>query len=235
MEPGAAHRPRFKSSVQPIISSDAGLFLLSEGRQAWIADPVYAAVAPMLDGTHEVEAIFAALSDSYPVELVFAALDRLRTNGYLAEDASTEARPVSAFWEHMGVLPAQARSRLDAARVATIAFGELNLGALTDLLRQHGVAVAPEGDVSVVVTDDYLRPQLADWNAQALTSGKAWLLVKPVGTETWIGPMFVPGQTACWECLAQRLRGHRKLETYIARRQGQETDLRAPLDAAAAA
>ena len=32
--------------------------------------------------------------------------------------------------------------------------------------------------------------------------------------------MFVPGQTACWECLAQRLRGHRKLEGYIARRNG---------------
>jgi ribosomal protein S12 methylthiotransferase accessory factor len=231
MEPGAALRPRFKSSVQPIISSDAGLFLLSEGRQAWIPDPVYAAVAPMLDGTHEVEAIFAALSDSYPVEHVFAALDRLRTNGYLAEDASAEARPVTAFWEHMGVPPAQARSRLDAACVSAIAFGELNLGTLTDLLRQHGVAVAPEGDVSVVVTDDYLQPQLADWNAQALASGKAWLLVKPVGIETWIGPMFVPGQTACWECLAQRLRGHRKLETYIARRRGDN----APLGAAAAA
>ena len=59
MEPSAALRPRFKSSVQPIISSDAGLFLLSEGRQAWIPDPVYAAVAPMLDGTHEVSLRFS--------------------------------------------------------------------------------------------------------------------------------------------------------------------------------
>lgn len=231
MDPSAALRPRFKSSVQPIISSDAGLILLSEGRQAWIPDPIYAAVAPMLDGTHEVEAIFAALSGAYPVEHVFAALDRLRTSGYLAEDASAEARPAQAFWEHLGVPPAQARSRLDSARVSTVRFGELGSEVLADLLRQHGVAVAPQGDVSVVVTDDYLRPQLADWNAQALASGKAWLLVKPVGIETWIGPMFVPGQTACWECLAQRLRGHRKLETYIGRRNGQD----APLGAAAAA
>lgn len=231
MEPSAALRPRFKSSVQPIISSDAGLFLLSEGRQAWIPDPVYAAVAPMLDGTHEVEAIFAALSDAYPVEHVFAALDRLRTNGYLAEDSSTEARPASAFWEHLGVPPAQARSRLDTARVSTIAFGELSLGALNDLLGQQRIAVAPDGDVSVVVTDDYLRPQLAGWNTQALASGKPWLLVRPIGIESWIGPMFVPGQTACWDCLAQRLRGHRKLETYIAKRRGDD----APLGAAAAA
>ena len=225
MDPSAAFRPRFKSSVQPIIGSDAGLILLSEGKQAWIPDPVYAAVAPMLDGTHEVEAIFSALSDAYPVEQVFAALNRLRASGYLAEDTSAEARPTQAFWEHVGIPPARARARLDAARVSTVAFGDVELATLTDLLRRHRMTVEADGNVTVVVTDDYLRPELAAWNARSLASGKPWLLVKPVGIETWIGPMFVPGQTACWECLAQRLRGHRKLETYIARRDGKDSPL----------
>jgi oxazoline/thiazoline synthase len=215
----AAARPRFKSCVRPIITAD-GLFLLSEGRNAWIPDPVYAAIAPMLDGAHEVEAIFAALSDTYLVEQVFAALDRLRTSGYLAEDAAAEARPTMAFWEHVGVRPSLARSRLDAAIVSTVAFGDVDIGSLTDLLARHGVKVVREGDVTVVVTDDYLRPQLAAWNTRSLISGKAWLLLKPVGMEPWIGPMIVPGQTACWECLAQRLRGHRKLEEYITRASG---------------
>ena len=76
------------------------------------------------------------------------------------------------------------------------------------------------GDFTVVVTDDYLRPEVGEWNARSMISGKAWLLVKPVGMETWIGPMFLPGQTACWECLSQRLRGHRKVEEYLARRNG---------------
>jgi len=57
MDVNGAARPRFKSCVEPI-SSDDGLFLLSEGRHAWMPDPIYAALAPMLDGTHEVEAIF---------------------------------------------------------------------------------------------------------------------------------------------------------------------------------
>jgi ribosomal protein S12 methylthiotransferase accessory factor len=83
----------------------------------------------------------------------------------------------------------------------------------------------------MVVTDDYLRLELAAWNARSLISGKAWLLVKPVGIETWIGPMFVPGQTACWECLAQRLRGHRKLEGYIARRNGTDAAVGAIIQA----
>ena len=139
MDVDAAVRPRFKSCVQPIISSDDGLFLLSEGRHAWIPDPIYAALAPMLDGAHEVEAIFEALSDTYPVEQVFAALDRLRTSGYLAEDAAVEARPTMAFWEHVGVPPSLARSRLDVTLVSTVALGDVDLGSA------HRFARAPRG------------------------------------------------------------------------------------------
>jgi oxazoline/thiazoline synthase len=225
MDVDAAARPRFKACVQPIISSDNGLFLLSEDRRAWIPDPIYSALAPMLDGAHDVEAIFEALSDVYPVEQVFAALDRLRTAGYLAEDTAAEARPTMAFWEHAGVSPSLARSRLERTLVSTVAIGNVDVGFLTELLGCQGVNVAREGNFAVVVTDDYLRPELAEWNTRSLTSGKAWLLAKPVGIETWIGPLFVPGQTACWECLAQRLRGHRKLEEYIAHRNGTDARL----------
>ncbi len=220
MDSGAARRPCFKSSVQPIVSSDTGLFLLCEGRQAWIPDPVYAAVAPLLDGTHEIEVIFETLADSYPADQVFAALNRLRTNGYLAEDSPGEARSIAAFWEHAGVRPSLARSRLDGTHVSIMKIGDVDADFLTEMLTRQGVQVGSEGDVTVVVTDDYLRPELFGWNARALISKKPWLLAKPVGIETWIGPMFVPGQTACWECLAQRIRGHRKLEDYIARRNG---------------
>jgi bacteriocin biosynthesis cyclodehydratase domain-containing protein len=221
MDVDAVARPRFKSCVEPI-SSDDGLFLLSEDRRAWISDPIYAALAPMLDGAHGVEAIFAALSDRYPVQDVFAALDWLRTSGYLTEDAAAGARPTMAFWEQVGVAPTLARSRLDATPVSIVAFGEVETAPLTELLGRQGLKVVPDAKVTLVATADYLRPELTAWNARSFIDGKSWLLMKPVGIETWIGPMFVPGQTACWECLAQRLRGHRKLEHYLARRTGAE-------------
>ena len=71
-------RPQLKASVEPIVVSGDGLFLLSEGGHAWMPTPVYAALAPMLDGTHTIEEIFAAFSDIYPIKQVFGALDRLR-------------------------------------------------------------------------------------------------------------------------------------------------------------
>jgi ribosomal protein S12 methylthiotransferase accessory factor len=229
----AASRPRLKSYLEPVVGIDDGLLLLSEGRHAWLKAPVFAALAPLLDGAHEVEAIFDALARDFPPEQIVAALVHLRSAGYLADDVLTEAdtaetRGVRAFWEQVGVPPSLARSRLERARVATLAIGNVELDGLTDLLERGGVKVGREGDITQVVTDDYLHPELAQWNERSLAAGKPWLLVKPVGIETWIGPLFVPGQTACWECLAQRLRGHRKVERYIARRRGIETPVASP-------
>jgi oxazoline/thiazoline synthase len=233
MDEEAAARPRFKSDVLPIIDSDDGLFLIAEGRRAWMADPVYAALAPMLDGAHDVEVIFEKLSETYPAGHVFAALDHLRAAGYLAEDAGVAERSTQAFWERAGIPPSTAQSRLAHARVSALAIGDFEIEILRAVLEANGLQVGGEGTFVVGVTDDYLRPELAALNARSLTSGKAWLLVKPVGIETWVGPLFVPGRTACWECLAQRLRGHRRLEAYLSRRTRTELPILASVAAIA--
>ena len=109
--------------------------------------------------------------------------------------------------------PAVARSRLARTPFRRCRIGDVDDSNLSQICSATtGFQVGLDGDVTVAVTDDYLRPALAAWNARSLASGKPWLLVKPMGMETWIGPLFVPGRTGCWECLAQRLRGHRKLE-----------------------
>jgi bacteriocin biosynthesis cyclodehydratase domain-containing protein len=218
MDVDAARRPRFKTSLQPVITADDGLFLIREGGHAWLPDPLYAALARMLDGTHEVEAIFTSLAGRYPAEHILEALDRLKAGGYLAEDAAAEARQTLAFWEHLGVSASLARSRLAATSVSIVPLGAADPAVLEDCLRTSGARIAPEGDVAILVTDDILRPELADWNARALVSRQPWLLVKPVGIETLLGPLFLPGESACWDCLAQRLRGHRSLEERIVRR-----------------
>jgi oxazoline/thiazoline synthase len=231
MDEEALARPRFKSGVLPIVDIEDGLFLIAEDRRAWMPDPVYAALAPMLDGAHAVEVIFERLAETYAAGDVLAALDYLRTTGYLAEDAVLAARSTRAFWEHAGTSLTAARSCFATTRVSTLALGGSDVGILTRLLDANGLQVGDEGQVRVVVTDDYLRPELAALNARSLTLGQPWLLTRAVGIETWIGPLFVPGRTACWECLAQRLRGHRRLEAYLARRAGTALPIAAPIAA----
>ena len=67
----------------------------------------------------------------------------------------------------------------------------------------------------VVVTDDYLAPGLDEYNTASLLTGRAWLLLKPVGPVMWLGPLLRPGVTGCWQCLAHRLWQHRAVEAYL--------------------
>ncbi len=41
-----------------------------------------------------------------------------------------------------------------------------------------------------------------------------------MGSILWLGPIFHPGKTGCWECLAHRLNGNREVEASVLRQQG---------------
>src|SRR4029077_11298925 len=74
--------------------------------------------------------------------------------------------------------------------------------------------------LGVVVTDDYLRSGLEEYKWAAVRESRTWLWGKPVGCQLWVGPVFRPGQTACWKCLAERLRANREAEVYLQARAG---------------
>lgn len=81
-------------------------------------------------------------------------------------------------------------------------------------LERAGLVVREAGDITVVLTDDYLRPELEDLNRRALRARRPWLLAKLCGIVPWVGPLFLPGETCCWKCLEQRLRGNRPVRSY---------------------
>lgn len=56
-------------------------------------------------------------------------------------------------------------------------------------------------DARIVITDSYLRPELAAAPAQ----GGPWLLVK-VGTGSiWVSPLFAEDRAPCWNCVRTRI------------------------------
>lgn len=217
----------FRPGLEAFVEPGEGLFLLSERGFRWYGDPLVAAVASLLDGKHDLQTIFRLAGRDVPMGEAFRVLDHFRAAGYLVEAEPEAPRHTVAFWENAGVAHAAAIARLGCRTVAIRAFGAAEAGPLPDLLHQSGIRIAAEGDVTLVLTDDYLRPELRAWNAAALQHRQPWLLAKPVGLESWLGPFFVPGETACWACLAQRLRGHRKLEGHIADRHGRPAPLAA--------
>ena len=84
----------------------------------------------------------------------------------------------------------------------------------------HAANDGADAGLDIVLTHDYLDPALAEWNRRALDEKRPWLLAKPVGTVLWIGPLIIPGATACWSCLAVRLRRNQPARIYLERKLG---------------
>lgn len=135
-------------------------------------------------------------------------------------DESGHLFTVGAFWDWLDVSGEDAVRRLQETTVSIFSYGDIDPAPFQSLFTSLGVQVSSEGQHRVVLADDYLRDDLSVSNQEALASDRPWFLVKPVGIEVWLGPLFLPGRTACWSCLAHRLYGSRKVDSYLHERLG---------------
>jgi ribosomal protein S12 methylthiotransferase accessory factor len=242
-------KPQIKPHFHVEVVEPSTVYLMSERGHIALSGRIYVLLAPLLNGQHKVDEIVDRLKAYTSLFGIYHALTNLESQGYLTEAADIPER-VAAFWSLQGIEPRLAVSKLQDTKVSVTALGSvktesfisalesLNIQASSELLQNSAKFPASsfqsganpkskiqnpkssEGDFTIVVTDDYLQPGLDEINSQALRTQKPWMLVKPVGATIWIGPIFVPGQTGCWHCLAQRLRGNREVETSIGQQKG---------------
>lgn len=68
----------------------------------------------------------------------------------------------------------------------------------------------------LVFASDYTDGELAEVNRECLRAGVPWLLVWPGARRLWLGPLFRPDESPCWECLMARRRLHRRVQSFLA-------------------
>jgi ribosomal protein S12 methylthiotransferase accessory factor len=204
--------------LQVEIVPGEGVFVFSDARQSLLRGRLYELLADRLDGRTIDHVCESLRPEARPAEVYFA-VSQLERKGYLCEEDETLPASQAALWSSQQVGPVTAARRLAEHPVAVQALG-VEAAPFLDLLKSVHVRVGGGGPPDVVLTDSPLRGQLRDCNAAALQSGRPWLLVKPTGRQVWIGPLFVPGKTGCWECLAQRLRANSPVAAYLLERNG---------------
>ena len=174
---------------------------------------------PLLDGTRTVDGVVAELGE--PVRpAVEHALALLRAHDLLTERApagsSEDARRCA---ELLAATDAAGRTVAELhARLATVEVHVLGNGPAAEpigrLLQASGAGSATslgwnsrppaEGLVVAAPASDEL-PLLEQWNRRALVARTPWLQVLPFdGRIAAVGPVFVPGETACHECFRLR-------------------------------
>jgi bacteriocin biosynthesis cyclodehydratase domain-containing protein len=60
---------------------------------------------------------------------------------------------------------------------------------------------------------------VAELNGRHLSGRTPWVLVQPSGIFPLVGPVFRPGESACWMCLAERMKRNREVKALLDRRQ----------------
>ena len=218
--------PRFQPHFHVEIVPPDTVYLLSEQSDFALKGRIYCQLAPMLDGNHSVGEIISKLKEEIPFTSIYYALNQLKSKGYTTETVDSLTPEVAAFWSLLNIDPQVSFNRLQETFVSVTSFGDVPTEPLIVALESLGIQVRSSRShqglksLAVVLSNDYLQPDLRDFNQAAVDAKQPWVLVKPVGVELWIGPIFYPGRTGCWQCLAQRLYGNREVETAIRQQLG---------------
>ena len=222
---GMINRPKFKSFFHIEVVESVGVFLLSESDYFVLTGNLYEQLAPLIDGQRTDDDLVELLDGQAKPAEVYYALMLMQKKGYLVNNDEPLSSEESAFWELLKVEPEVAKRRLQSTKVSVLSFGNVSTEPLISILESLNVRVGDEGDLAVVLTDDYLQDGLAEFNRKCLNSKRPWMSIQATGTILWIGPIFNPGKTGCWECLAQRLRSNRPVEIFIQKKKGIEKSL----------
>jgi bacteriocin biosynthesis cyclodehydratase domain-containing protein len=202
------------------------------------------ALLPLLDGRRTVGDVVTALGAAAQ-PAVEAALSALAARGLLTDGPPVDPEAPSPIADTACFLAAStgactvadAESALASAKVA-VAGGGACADELARLLLRAGVGtVDPVAwgfrlddtvDLAVAAPEPAEVGQLPAWNDGMLRARLAWLQLLPYdGRFVAIGPLFVPGQTCCYECF--RLRRRSNVEYFDEFRSIEETAVRAPV------
>ena len=213
--------PRFKAGLHVQILASDRLLIVQEHQRRIITDSAMAAVAQVVNGCRCIKEILEALAPGFPPDTVLMALQLLTDKGVICDlnEGAEYTQPALAFWETMGGNGVSALDNLGKRNVALESIAGLRVDKLAGILTASGINVADEvnAGLKIVLTDDYLRPELSDISARAAMSGVALLLVKLSGISPVIGPLIHPQYGSCLTCLQFWTRISHPVEHYLSR------------------
>jgi bacteriocin biosynthesis cyclodehydratase domain-containing protein len=208
---------RFSPHFSVYILPPDGVCLYSENRKVFLRGELYCAVASRIGEGGHPEAIVEALSREFPSDKIDEAIQRMLDRRFVAPaDLIDEA--AAGYWASLGLSDEIAATNLSNTSVQIESMGAAGAKELDAALRKFGVRVVDHsGNLTIVLVDDYLDGRLAEVNRQRLTQKQDWLLVQPTGIFPLIGPIFSRGKSACWTCLADRMKWNRQIKAFLDR------------------
>jgi ribosomal protein S12 methylthiotransferase accessory factor len=209
--------PQFAPNFTVYVISPDVVCLYSEDRKFLLHGELYCALASAIgEGGKSFRDLAREFGRKFPPALVQAVLKRLVERGYVVPESRSSTGAVAAYWASLGLSPEAAAENLQNCCVTIQSIGVEGAHELRTALGGLGVRVAKRSpNLTVVLVSDYLNGQLAELNRQHLSDRSPWVLVQPSGIFPLVGPVFHPGEGACWTCLADRMKRNREIKAHL--------------------
>src|SRR5215813_13677980 len=213
--------PQFAPNFTVYVLPPDVVCLYSEDRKFLLHGQLYCALASAIaKGGKSFRELVRELEPDFPSDKIHEALTRLLDRHYVIPTSRCSNGAAAAYWASIGLSPETAERNLQKCRVRV---QSINVEGATELgaaLNELGVRVVKRSPgLTATLVNDYLEAQLAELNGRHLSDRTPWVLVQPSGIFPLVGPVFRPGKSACWMCLAERMKRNREVKALLDRRQ----------------
>ena len=214
--------PQFAPNFTVYVLPPDVVCLYSEDRKFFLHGELYCALASAIaKGGRSFRELAAELEPHFPSDKIEEALKRLMERRYIIAASPASVGPIAGYWASLGLPPEVAEQNLASCKVRIQSIDVEGAAELGAALAQFGVRVVNRSpDLTVTLVNDYLESRLDELNRQRVSDGSRWLLVQPSGAFPLVGPVFTPGESACWNCLFDRMIRNREVKGFLDRGPG---------------
>ncbi len=209
----------YKSCFHVETISPDRVHLISEKEHFSLHGKIHFLLAPFLQkGTLSKDQIASALQNKVSLLEVYYALERLEKKHILQTQPSPLPPKETAFCELLKVEPQEAQKKLDTTKIFVSSIEDIKITPLLKALKNNKISLCSKknlANLAIIICEDYLQPKLAEINKEFLKSKIPWILAKFQGSQIWLGPLFHPPITGCWDCLSFRLKQNRSEELFL--------------------
>ena len=194
--------------------------LYSEDRKFFLHGELYCALAAAIGRNGKaVPEIVRQLSKSFPTDKIEEAIRRLVERRYAVTRGSHAfTGAVAGYWASLGLPAEVAEQNLRACPVQVESIDVKGAKQLAAALSKLGVQIAKRSPkLTITLVNDYLDRRLAEMNRKRVADKTPWVLVQPSGVFPLVGPVFKPGESACWTCLFDRMIRNREIKGFLDR------------------
>ncbi|WP_291687857.1 TOMM precursor leader peptide-binding protein [Bradyrhizobium sp.] len=211
--------PQFAPNFTVYVLPPDVVCLYSEDRKFFLHGELYCALASAIAKSGKsFRELIRELEPKFPSDKIEEALKRLMERRYIVAASPASASPMAGYWASLGLPPGTAEKNLGDCRVRVQSIDVQGETELTDALSELGVRIVKRSpDLTVTLVSDYLERRLGELNQQHVSEGSRWLLVQPSGAFPLVGPVFTPGEGACWTCLFDRMIRNREVKGFLDR------------------